>query len=407
MNSFDDFSESTTADKSSAGFDYQYYYFLWKVLSLKHGQSVGLECKDDVHIDLDNDIQVLYQLKHTVKTSNVTNKPANLTDLDSDLWKTLSNWVDIIKYAKAGRTLPSVQLKFLKITNFVLASNKSNSGNNRFINLVEKARNGELSLSEVAIQVKNITSKSKSDDIKNYTDNIISLDSSVLLEFLKKIEFELEENDIIRRCHEAILSCMIDERHVENVFKLVDSSIREDNFINIKKGVKCVVSFDDFYRKYRKHFQNHQNEGLVLYDFNEIIPDRIEEFTFIKQLIDIGDISESDTDEIVEFATYMISAKKNLNSWLENGELTNMQLNNEKSQSILEWKNKWRKTYRGELNEEEHSKLAIKLVDTLRDSPLNFNSLPKDLTFSNGFLYYLSDLPEIGWRKDWSKYKNE
>ncbi|MBF4302810.1 hypothetical protein, partial [Vibrio anguillarum] len=102
-----------------------------------------LECKDDVHIDLDNDIQVLYQLKHTVKTSNVTNKPANLTDLDSDLWKTLSNWVDIIKYAKAGRTLPSVQLKFLKITNFVLASNKSNSGNNRFINLVEKARNGE------------------------------------------------------------------------------------------------------------------------------------------------------------------------------------------------------------------------------------------------------------------------
>ncbi|URM12253.1 hypothetical protein KLK36_17795 [Vibrio anguillarum] len=200
---------------------------------------------------------------------------------------------------------------------------------------------------------------------------------------------------------------MIDERHVENVFKLVDSSIREDNFINIKKGVKCVVSFDDFYRKYRKHFQNHQNEGLVLYDFNEIIPDRIEEFTFIKQLIDIGDISESDNDEIVEFATYMISAKKNLNSWLENGELTNMQLNNEKSQSILEWKNKWRKTYRGELNEEEHSKLAIKLVDTLRDSPLNFNSLPKDLTFSNGFLYYLSDLPEIGWRKDWSKYKNE
>ncbi|MGC7859674.1 hypothetical protein [Vibrio anguillarum] len=83
------------------------------------------------------------------------------------------------------------------------------------------------------------------------------------------------------------------------------------------------------HRKYRKHFQNHQNEGLVLYDFNEIIPDRIEEFTFIKQLIDIGDISESDNDEIVEFATYMISAKKNLNSWLENGELTNMQLNNE------------------------------------------------------------------------------
>ncbi|MCV6022154.1 hypothetical protein OFO93_37205, partial [Escherichia coli] len=63
------FSDATSADKSSIGFDYQYYFFLWKVLCLQPNQSVGLEYKDDVHTDLDNDIQVLYQLKHTVQKS--------------------------------------------------------------------------------------------------------------------------------------------------------------------------------------------------------------------------------------------------------------------------------------------------------------------------------------------------
>lgn len=42
--------EKTSADKNEIGFKYQYYYFLWKVLSLTPNQSVGLEILDDVHI---------------------------------------------------------------------------------------------------------------------------------------------------------------------------------------------------------------------------------------------------------------------------------------------------------------------------------------------------------------------
>ena len=41
--------EKTAAETKSIGFDYQYYFFLWKLLSLRKGESVGLEVKDDVH----------------------------------------------------------------------------------------------------------------------------------------------------------------------------------------------------------------------------------------------------------------------------------------------------------------------------------------------------------------------
>lgn len=57
--------EKTAAETKSIGFDYQYYFFLWKLLSLETGESVGLEVKDDVHTELNNGKQIFYQIKHT------------------------------------------------------------------------------------------------------------------------------------------------------------------------------------------------------------------------------------------------------------------------------------------------------------------------------------------------------
>jgi len=83
--------DKTSSETKSIGFDYQYYFFLWKLLSLKPGQSVGLEVKDDVHTELNNNIQIFYQLKHTIQ-KNKAGEIINLTASDTDFWKTLSNW---------------------------------------------------------------------------------------------------------------------------------------------------------------------------------------------------------------------------------------------------------------------------------------------------------------------------
>lgn len=60
------FMEESTAPGTGAGFDYQFHYFVYRLLNMKKGQSIGLEIKDDVHSDLDNDVQLLFQLKHTM-----------------------------------------------------------------------------------------------------------------------------------------------------------------------------------------------------------------------------------------------------------------------------------------------------------------------------------------------------
>jgi hypothetical protein len=113
------FSEKTSADSTSIGFEYQYYYFLDRLLNLKPGQSVGLEVKDDVHTALNADFNILVQLKHTVQ-NNAKGDPIALTELDSDLWKTLYNWSQVISDSAEGRGSHAAQKRFVENTRFHL-----------------------------------------------------------------------------------------------------------------------------------------------------------------------------------------------------------------------------------------------------------------------------------------------
>lgn len=88
--------EQHTAGAQAIGFDYQFYYFMLLSLELRHGQKIGFEVKDDVHIEKGDGTTILFQTKHTV-VENADGTVQNLTTLDSDLWKTLSNWADFIK----------------------------------------------------------------------------------------------------------------------------------------------------------------------------------------------------------------------------------------------------------------------------------------------------------------------
>ncbi|HHF3238505.1 TPA: hypothetical protein ACPJ2D_000469 [Vibrio alginolyticus] len=400
------FSDTTSADKSSIGFDYQYYFFLWKVLCLQPDQSVGLEYKDDVHTDLDNDIQVLYQLKHTAQKSKLTGKPTNLTSLDTDLWKTLFNWAQLIRDQEAGRTLPHKQLSFLQKTEFVLASNKSESENNRVSLLIDDIVNGEIKSSNVKDKFRELTECSSSKEIERYSNGILSLTDDVLYQFLKNIRFELGEEYIINKCHDAVKAKMIDEKDVYELFKIIDSSIRENNFIRIKANKKVIISFDDFHKKYRKYFQKYQNSKLKVYDFNETLPNEIENLTFIRQLLEIDDFEQNDVDRMIEYTSLMLKTKKNINNWYSNGEITDFELKSLKENTLLNWKNQWRSKYR-RLDESRHNAVALELVDNMRDQIITYDVLPSDLSISNGYLYHLSEIPDIGWRKDWEKYKNE
>ena len=393
--------DKTSAETKSIGFDYQYYFFLWKVLSLEDGESVGLEVKDDVHTELDDSTQILYQLKHTIKTKK-NDSPINLSSLDKDLWKTLYNWVQVITDKADGRGIRKKQLEFISKTSFVLATNKASSKSNYLINAISDFQNDSIYIGDFIDVLSTLLVKTKDDKIKEYMQTLMLVNTNVLSEFIRKIHFELDENEIIHKCKNAIKADKVPENKISDVFSSIDSAIREDNFINIKQGEKINISFDDFYKKYRKYYDIARSCPLFVRSFTCHLPAKMEDQTFIQQLLEVKDIDSDDIEGIAEFTAQRLKLANNIETWLHKGELTSEEIKQFLHDATIEWKNEHRKQMRGV---EPDNVKALNVLDAMREKKLALSNSPLSVELSNGSFYELSNIPRIGWRKDWEKYK--
>lgn len=398
------FTDTVAAETKSIGFDFQYYFFLWKLLSLQKGETVGLECKDDVHTELNDSQQILYQIKHSLQ-KNATGDVVNLTSLDSDLWKTLSNWIKIITDKNDNRSTPDKQLAFIKKTTFVLASNKSHSSENEIIKLVENIENQTDKQKTIKDCINSQLEKTKNEDIRAYITTVLNVSDDVLCAFISKITFELDEDDIFEKCMDAIKSDKIPEDKIKDVFANVDSAIRKDNFIKIKNGEKISISFDEFYLKYRKLYDSARTGCIQIRTFDYSKPNKINEQTFIKQLIEIGDTQPDEMEQMALLSTHKLMFTRNAEEWINTGELTNNELDTFFEEAITEWSRIFRKKYRGISSSLEYNLIGLDILDEVRENKLHLDNQHLGTRLSNGCYYKLSDMPKIGWRKDWEKYK--
>lgn len=389
--------DKTAADDKSIGFDYQYYYFLHRVLKLGKRQSVGLEVKDDVHTELENDQQILIQLKHTTQRKR-GGTLINLTTFDSDLWKTLSNWSKVIRDKDSGRITGKSHLTFVSKTEFMLVTNKSQTNTCRFIDVLESKKDSRK-------QLELLKSQTKDSKIKDYIQDVLYLSDPVLNAFLAKIHLEHNVEHVINLCKESIAENHVPEGRVDQLFRDLDSQIRQDDFISIKNGEKIIISFSDFSRKSRRFFDLARNTDLKISEYHESLPNNLMDQLFIRQLTDIGDLSKDDVEYISNYTRYMLTVKTNLLQWQSGGELTFEEVAKFNGEAKLRWQNRFRAIHRKK-NKKNGIDLALKVLDEMRMEKLMLGSQNMGTEFSNGEYYYLSDIPEIGWLSNWeAKYK--
>lgn len=398
------FTDKTAAADKSIGFDYQYYYFLDTVLNLKAGESAGFEVKDDVHTELDADRQILVQLKHTIKT-NVDGQPIALSDYSSDLWKTISNWAQIIADPLADRGGVAAQINFLKKTKFLLVTNKSNSNGNTFLEAITNYRNSSIYEPAVRKILSELQNTTKNKTIKTQISTVLSLNKKCTELFFSQIEFDLNENDIFGRIKNSILTKIISANRVDGVFQRLDSAIRTDNFLTTKSGMPIIISHSQFNDKYSKLFTDTREEKLLRYDLTPKLPEALEGQLFIKQLLDIDDFKIDDTDLILRYTTCKFALMDHLEKWKLEGLLTAREIQELHDAATTEWHNRFRTAYRfiETLSNAKQKKAALSLIDELRKLNLKIDEQQMDVNFTNGEYYYLSDLPAIGWHHEWEK----
>lgn len=397
----------TSADTKIIGFDFQYFYFINELLKLNDGQAISFEDKDDVHIDLPSNKTVLIQLKHTIK-KNANGIPVNLTEKDDDLWKSLSNWSKVICDTASGRKTISDQIDYVKNTEFILATNKPIL-KNKFISQANKLRNKKLSFIEFEKYLLDLLNKTKDKDVKQHIEDILNVNKRVLEAFIKKLKFIDTGDDLINEIKLNIQRKMIADNRVNDVFNDLFSELKQDFFNNAKKGNHQVITFQEWLSKYTCIFEKSRQTTLPIRNFQPVFPSELTEQTFIKELIEIGEVDAGDIAQIAQFSENMLAIKMNLDNWHTDGEITDIDRCDFHKEAFSTWRIVHKKAHRStKRNLSLNYDNALNCLDNIREKNLKMLTTEIGVDLSNGEFYYLSNKGNIGWKIEWeANYSNE
>ncbi len=394
---------AASASDTSIGFDYQFYHFFLLLLDLRHGEAIGIEEKDDVHVDFANGKQLLIQTKHTTQ-KNAAGEPINLTERDNDLWKTLSNWSKVIGECDDAKT-------FIQRTTFQLATNKL-ALTNPFIQKLVNLQNGDIKNKDFKDYLKTLENDTEDATITGYINKLRGLPSEQLSQFAKKITFELNHDDLINAIKRRLLEKIHIKERVDDVYRNLHSELRDTNYLNIKAGVRNVISFEEFNKKFGKCFKVAISTKLPIRDLPYILPDHPEQQLFVRQLLDIGDILPADKDSIIAYTTQMLQLLNNLKDWEDNGDFLESDRTKFNKQTSFIQQTAFNATFRKirakieggkELSEIDGDikDSALSLLDEMRRQILQFDETQLSLELSHGHFYLLTEEREIGWHLDW------
>ncbi|UMM07977.1 hypothetical protein MKW11_12310 [Gluconobacter frateurii] len=395
-------SDKIAADKTSLGFEFQDLVYIEKLIELRPGQTLGLEVHDDIHIETAaNDASIenflLVQVKHSVDSGNIT-------DRDIDLWKTIYNWLKLVPSLPSSRTL-----------RFQLYTNKS-INNQAFVSLLKaplhniqaildhiRKTNQEISAAE---------SKKKPDDSPNplakYVQSISQAHDEELKFIFERFEFYSDNSSIISRISSALRQLSIPTSRLEDTRKHVIGAFKESKFSRIIAGEKVKITFDDFriamgfdriIRSARAEPTDFEQFVDIYYSYQR--PDRLSFINskFHDQLKDIG-ISDN---EIVDRGVEMMLAEQFMESLQKAGSFSATENSRLENKAFTEWKLLHNQSHRNAIDGDEaaHQKASLGCYDQTMRNPLKAGDIELPSNLSCGKYIKLSDIPRIGWRKNW------
>lgn len=402
----DNFEKKHSAAAGDAAFTYQFYSFIYKLLCLEKGETVGYEIRDDLHIESFDGKLKLVQVKHTTQ-KKADGTPSNLTNLDIDLWKTLSNWVGWIKDSK--RTI-----KELEQVSYVLLTNKE-AGKIQFHDKLKEFKNGNITIEDLIEELNRLYESTKDETIKNHIDTIRTFNKAKLSILFKNIEFETGNDDIIQKIKNKLESiCRFNPSALQNVYKLLISSINDDKFASINGNVAFSLSYDDFNQKYRNCFEEaYDVENLPIRDIpveTSLDFDSLRKEIYIRQLSDIYAIN-SDSD-IVNIHHCKLAWDNHMLDWndlLLPDDYKRMYANahqhwwNCHQEAYYSLKLKLAREPSHQPQDEDVLPMAFSCLTKTRSKCIYYRTQNLDTVLSNGFYYTLSNLPVIGWHHSWEE----
>lgn len=232
-----------------AAFDYQWDCFVLQLLDVNDDTTtVSFELLDDVDKQTGECI-TLYQIKHSVQ-KNAKGETVNLSNRDTDLWKTISIWMKFI----------DEQPDVLASHKFVLITNKTVVGN-AFVNALDKFRENqsidELKSALISIQESERGNKDKTDTTKKKSVDISEiitelLNKSYLSEFCIRISVS-ETSDTLKDKIKRLMDTRfcLNKNRVDWAYTQLMTKLRDDSIENIENKIPVSYTGAIFKERYQ------------------------------------------------------------------------------------------------------------------------------------------------------------
>lgn len=406
-----------------AGYYFQFYFFLYKVLTMECGTIVSFEKLDDTATEEAQAI-TLFQVKHTIQAALV-GKDKPLTNRASDLWKTLDVWRKFITIESGNVRSEEKQQTYINTHNFVMVSNK-NCENNQLIKLCNNIREGKIADNEIDRIFDNITAEAKIKKDRNNEEtgekqlapaSVVQTQINALKdfkyrrEFLSKITFEsMSFDDIEQQCLAYIRHLWFPENQVQDVFNDFKIAVVNDFTECAKSGKPLLYDYGQKLNRFEAIFRNKRTESLDFGIKKENFKPDFLELVCIRQLIEVGDVNKKNIDKIARVVSYYLSFKNRFNELLDNYKITNADFENFEGNTIGFWRNHFERVYDGideYTDEKEIIDRAKQLLEKVRDFEVSLCKEKLLIPISNGAFYYLSDECKIGWHHKWEDLFNK
>lgn len=408
--------EQHTAMDKVAGFTYQFFCFLYHLLSMKPGEVVSFEKWDDATVEKGN-LVTMYQSKHTVRVG-ADDKAVKLTNRASDLWKAIDVWRDLTVGGNDNKRTQEEMLDYIYNHEFVFVSNKV-IGDNKVVKLCDELRNNaedkhiEEVLDEITNEGRLGTDTGNKDGRTQYRSVQMMIDElksfDLREQFLKKVTFESKSQDDIKKdCVDYITDYVrFSEEDAEKVFEDFFAEAVKDLFDRADSGKPLQYTFEEQKKRFERVFQYHREEDLNFQIQMEGYKKEFLDLVCIQQLIKVRDFAASDTVEVAKNASYFYSFKNRYAELIEQSKILEQEDEEFRADAISYWENEFKRAYKKLKDDATEDGIVEKAQDLLyevRKHELKLRKKWLGLAISNGAYYYLTDECLIGWHRDWKEF---
>ena len=407
--------EQHTAMDKIGGFVYQFYCFLYHVLTMNKGETVSFEKLDDTAVEAGNLI-TLYQAKHTIQVDAEGEKRA-LTNRSTDLWKAIDVWRKLIAGKTEEKRSEADMQEYIAKHQFVFFSNKR-PDDNKFVSLCEEVKNGADN-DRIDAVLDDITQEGRPREGTTLPANNAGRSTQMMIDdlkafglkkaFLSRISFETKSQDEVKKaCIDHIADKVrFSDEDAPEVFKDFLTEAVDDFFDRADKGSPLSYTYEEQRKRFEHVFQYHRAEKL---NFRIIMEEYRKEFLdliCIQQLIKVKDFASSETEEVAKYASHFYSFKNRYDELWEDNKILVDEDKEFWDDAYAFWDNQFKHAYRkldDSASEDVIIDKAQEILFAVRQHKLKLCKEELSQYISDGAFYYLSDKCIIGWHKSWKEF---